>query len=51
MSDERLLAELEFESGNYLLAAQFAGYWLAKDPDAFAAWELMGHASLRLGRF
>ena len=51
MSDERLLAELEFESGNYLLAAQFAGYWLAKDPDAFAAWELMGHASLKLGRF
>ena len=50
MSDERLLAELEFESGNYLLAAQFAGYWLAKDPNAFAAWDLLGHASLKLGR-
>ena len=50
MSDERLLAELEFESGNYLLAAQFAGYWLAKDPNAFAAWDLLGHASLKIGR-
>jgi len=50
MSDERLLAELEYESGNYLLAAQFAGYWLAKDQNAFVAWDLLGHASLKLGR-
>ena len=50
MSDERLLAELEFESGNYSLAAQFAGYWLAKDPDSFAAWDLLGHASLKVGK-
>lgn len=50
MSDELLFAELEFEVGNYLLAAKFAGYWLAKDPDSFAAWDLLGHALLRLGR-
>ena len=50
MSDERLLAELEFASGNYTLAVQFAGYWLAKDPEAFAAWDLLGLASLKIGR-
>lgn len=50
MSDEQLIAELEFEIGNYLLAAKFAGYWLVKDPDSFAAWDLLGHASLKVGR-
>ena len=50
MSEERLLAELEFESGNYVMAAKFANYGLAKNPDCFVCWDLLGHASLKIGR-
>ena len=48
--EERRLAELEFASGNYVLAAKFAGYALAKNPDCFFAWDLLGHAALKTGR-
>ncbi len=50
MCEERRLAELEFESGNYVLAAKFASYVLAKNPDCFVALDLLGHASLKTGR-
>ena len=49
MCEERRLAKLEFESGNYVLAAKFASYALAKNPDCFVSWDLLGHASLKTG--
>lgn len=49
MSDERVLAELEFEHGNDVTAAKFASYCIAKNPDFFASWDLLGRASLKIG--
>lgn len=48
--EERRLAELEFASGNYVLAAKFARYVLAKNPNCFVCLDLLGHAALKIGR-